>query len=65
MLAADIYIIFFDKKANNIKIFKIFKTIFSILVMSVAVYALIPNKSKAIDWQPYSEIETFKIDKKE
>ena len=64
MLAAGIYIIFFEKKASNIKIFKIIKTIFAILVMSVAVYALIPNKSEGIEWQPYAGNQLSEIDTK-
>ena len=57
MLAAGIYIIFFEKKASNIKIFKIIKTVFAVLVMAVAVYALIPKEGKGISWKQYSELD--------
>ena len=55
MLAAGVYIIFFERKASNIKIFKIIKTIFAVLVMTVAVYAVIPKEGQGINWKKYSE----------
>ncbi len=55
MILAALYLIIFDKMANNIKGFRIFKIAFSIVVMVVAVYFLIPSQKKSIDWHPYSE----------
>jgi len=55
MIIAGVYILFFEKKAKNVKGFRIFKTIFSLLSIGIAVYALIPADTKSIAWQPYSE----------
>ncbi|MGB5849384.1 MAG: cytochrome c biogenesis protein CcdA, partial [Ignavibacteriaceae bacterium] len=55
MIIAGVYILFFEKKAKNVKGFRIFKTIFSLLIISIAVYTLIPSDTKNIAWQPYSE----------
>lgn len=55
MIITGIYLLFFDKLANKIKGFKIFKIIFSILLIAVAVYAFIPSEKNSIDWKPYSE----------
>jgi thiol:disulfide interchange protein DsbD len=55
MIIAGVYILFFEKKAKNVKGFRIFKTIFSVLIIGIAVYALIPSDTKSIAWQPYSE----------
>jgi thiol:disulfide interchange protein DsbD len=55
MIIAGVYILFFEKKAKSVKGFQIFKTIFSVLIIGIAVYALIPSDTKSIAWQPYSE----------
>jgi thiol:disulfide interchange protein DsbD len=55
MILAGIYILFFEKKASNVKIFKIFRTTFSVIIIAVAVYTLIPSKTMSVRWQPYSE----------
>jgi thiol:disulfide interchange protein DsbD len=55
MIIAGVYILFFEKKAKSVKGFQIFKTIFSLLIISIAVYSLIPSDTKSIAWQPYSE----------
>ncbi len=64
MILAALYLLFIDKLANSIKIFKIFKIAFSIILIFVAVYTLIPSEKKSIDWQHYSNnIELTKADK--
>lgn len=55
MILAGIYILFFEKKARNIKIFKIFRTAFSVVIIAVGVYTLIPSETVGVKWQPYSE----------
>ena len=55
MILAGVFVLFFEKKAKSIKGFQIFKTLFSILIISIAVYALIPSDTKSVAWQPYSE----------
>jgi len=64
MIAAGLYIIFFEKKASNIKVFKIIKIIFAIVVMAVAVYAVIPKETASISWKPYSETAVASIGNK-
>jgi len=55
MILAGLFVLFFEKKAKSVKGFQIFKTLFSILIISIAVYALIPSDTKSVAWQPYSE----------
>ncbi len=54
-IIAALYILIFDKLANNIKGFRIFKITFSIILIAVAAYALIPEKKSSIEWKSYSE----------
>jgi thiol:disulfide interchange protein DsbD len=53
MILAAIYLTLFDNLANRIKGFRIFKIVFSVLLVVVAVYALIPSNKKSIGWQHY------------
>ncbi|GBD87876.1 thiol:disulfide interchange protein DsbD precursor [bacterium BMS3Abin03] len=62
MILAGIYILFFERKAKNIKIFQIIKTVFSLLIIAIAIYALIPSGKEEIDWKPYSEAAIASID---
>lgn len=54
-ILTGVILLFFDKKGNEIKGFRIFKYIFSILVISISVYALIPSDKGSPDWQEFSE----------
>ncbi len=54
ILAAS-FLLFFDKAAASVKGFKIFKTIFAIIVIVLSVYSLIPSDRKEIAWAKYSE----------
>lgn len=54
-IIAGVYLILFDKMASKIKAFNIFKIAFSIVVIAVSVYALLPSDTNSIDWKPYSE----------
>ena len=54
MILAGTYILFFEKKAANIRVFKIFRTAFSVIIIAVAVYNLSPSRTMGVDWQPYS-----------
>ncbi|MCX6174209.1 MAG: protein-disulfide reductase DsbD [Ignavibacteriales bacterium] len=56
-LITAIILLFLDKTANNVKGFRIFKTVFSLLVIVVSVYALIPSKTISPEWQKFSEIK--------
>jgi thiol:disulfide interchange protein DsbD len=55
MIGTGIYILFFEKKARGVKGFQIFKTVFSVVIVAIAIYTLIPSDSKSIPWKPYSE----------
>ena len=64
MIGAAIYLIFFEKYANKVTGFRIFKYVFSGVIIVVAVYALIPSNSESINWSQYSEAGMSKIDGK-
>jgi len=55
MVIAAVYLLFFDKNANSVKGFRVFKAIFSIVLVAVAVYSLIPSDKQTIEWHPYTE----------
>jgi thiol:disulfide interchange protein DsbD len=55
MLFVAVWLLFVEKLANNIKGFRIFKIVFSILILAVAVYTFIPEEKNSVDWKPYSE----------
>ncbi len=54
-IIAALYILIFDKLANNIKGFRIFKITFAIILIAVAAYSLIPEKKSSIEWKSYSD----------
>ena len=55
MIGAAIYLLFFEKLANSVRGFKIFKIVFSVLIMAVGIYALIPSKTNSVEWKPFTE----------
>lgn len=55
MIITALYLLCVDKLANRIKGFRIFKIAFSILLLTIAVYAIIPSERNEIPWQEYSE----------
>ncbi len=63
-IIAALYLLFFDKAANSVKGFRIFKIVFSFLVIAFSVYSLIPSNKKGINWTPYSEMAINAIDGK-
>jgi len=54
LIISAVYILFFDKLANGIKGFRIFKIVFSIIIFGIGVYQIIPSKEVTIDWKDYS-----------
>ncbi len=58
MIISAFYLLFFDKLANDIKGFRIFKIIFSSLVIVVAVWMLWPVEKKSPAWETFS-IESY------
>lgn len=63
-LLGALYLLFFDKAANSVKGFRIFKVIFSLLVIIISVYSLIPSSKNSIAWVNYSETELLKASDK-
>ena len=55
MILAGIYILFFERKASNIRVFKIFRRAFAVLIIAIAIYSFIPSETLGVNWQPYSE----------
>jgi thiol:disulfide interchange protein DsbD len=61
-IIAIIILFFIDKEANKVKGFRIFKIIFTVVVLSLSVYALIPQKKLEPEWQKFS-LEKFEMSK--
>ncbi len=55
MIIAGIILFFMDKKANEIFGFKVFKILFTALLVFVGAYMLYPTEKKSIDWEYYTE----------
>ena len=56
-IIAAIFLLFLDKMANNVKVFRIFKIVFSIIVIGVSIYAVIPSKHLEPEWRQFSEMK--------
>lgn len=54
MILTGIYLLIFEKYGNKIKGFRIFKITFSIIILALAIYTLIPSQKGEIDWKPYT-----------
>ncbi len=54
-ILASLYLLFVDKLANNLIGFRIFKTLFALVIFALSVFALIPSEKKSIEWQKFSE----------
>ncbi|MFA7227847.1 MAG: protein-disulfide reductase DsbD [Melioribacteraceae bacterium] len=54
-ILASLYLLFIDKMANNIRTFRIVKVVFSVIVIALSVYALIPGEKREPEWQKFSE----------
>ncbi|MEW6507532.1 MAG: protein-disulfide reductase DsbD [Bacteroidota bacterium] len=57
-IISALILLFVDKTANKIKGFRIFKSVFSVIVLSVSLWALIPSEKLSPDWQKFS-IEAY------
>ncbi|MCU7495537.1 MAG: thioredoxin fold domain-containing protein [Ignavibacteria bacterium] len=55
MILASLYLLLFDKSAGNVKGMKVFKAAFSVLIIAIAVYMLLPEKKSAPEWKYYSD----------
>ncbi|MDA3861116.1 MAG: protein-disulfide reductase DsbD, partial [Melioribacteraceae bacterium] len=54
MIGAGLYLLFIDKLANNLKGYRIFKSVFSILMIVVASWMLWPVEKSAPNWENYT-----------
>jgi thiol:disulfide interchange protein DsbD len=55
-IIAAVTLLFFDKTANNVKAFRIFKTGFAVLVLAVSIYALIPKEKLTPAWKKFDNL---------
>ncbi len=53
------YLLVFEKFGNNVKGFKVFKIVFSVLILAAAVYAVIPSGKAEIKWKSYNSATSF------
>jgi thiol:disulfide interchange protein DsbD len=54
MVFVALWLLFVEKLANSVKGFRIFKIVFSLLILAIAVYVFIPEEKNSVDWKPYS-----------
>lgn len=54
-ILAALFLLFVDRMANNVKGFRAFKIVFSLIVIAVSIYALIPEKKNEPSWQTFTE----------
>ena len=62
MIGTAIYLLFIEKLANSVKGFRIFKIVFSLLILTIGVYALIPSETKSVEWKPFTQEALAEID---
>ena len=55
MIGTAVYLLFFEKLANSVKGFRIFKIVFSVLIFAFGVYALIPSETNSVNWEPFTQ----------
>lgn len=53
-IIAALILLFFDKTANDAKGFRTFKTVFSLLVLAISIYALIPSEKLEPEWKQFT-----------
>ncbi len=55
LIGAGIYMLFIDKLANDVKGYRIFKSLFSVIIIVVASWMLWPVEKSAPNWEKYSD----------
>ncbi len=60
MIGSAIYLLFIDKLANDVKGYRIFKTVFSVVVIAVAVWMLWPVEKNSPEWKKYTQ-EAYEV----
>ncbi|MEJ5351095.1 MAG: protein-disulfide reductase DsbD [Melioribacteraceae bacterium] len=56
-IIAAFYLMLIDKMGNKVFAFKLFKMIFSLIVIAVSVYSIIPSEKSSPDWKKFSETD--------
>jgi len=54
-IIASFYLLFVDKLANNLLGFRIFKSLFALVIFALAIFSLLPSEKKSIDWEKFSK----------
>ena len=62
MIGTSVYLLFIEKLANSVKGFRIFKIVFSVLILAVGIYALLPSETKSVEWKPFTQEALAEID---
>lgn len=57
MVLAGIYLLFFEKVSENLKSFRLVKNVLAVLIISLAVYFIIPEKQESVAWQKFTQSE--------
>jgi thiol:disulfide interchange protein DsbD len=55
MIGSALFLLFIDKVGNDVKGFRIVKIVFSVLILAVSVYSIIPQEKLSPEWQEYSD----------
>jgi len=55
IVVSALYLLIFDKTGNNIRWFKTFKGVFSIILILVSTYMLIPSNKESVAWKQFTE----------
>lgn len=55
LIGAGIYMLFIDKLANDVKGYRIFKSLFSVIIIVAASWMLWPVEKSAPNWEKYSD----------
>lgn len=63
-IIAALILLFFDKMGNKVRSFRAFKYVFSILIIAISVYALVPTQKNSVEWEMYSEKSVENISNK-
>ncbi len=50
----SLYLLFIDKLANEVKGYRIFKTVFAIAALGISVWMLIPSEKNAPEWEHFT-----------
>lgn len=53
-IIAALILLFIDKTANDAKGFRTFKTVFSVVVLALSIYVLIPSEKLEPEWKQFS-----------